>query len=303
MITLTSSEESISIGADATSKTINLGLNVANANHYGGIKLGYTQTGKNYPVLVTGGGQAYVTVPWTDTTYTVPTKVSQLTNDSGFTSNAGTITAVKMNNATVSASGIADLGNVVKTIKLNGTNLTGTSAGLVDLGNLATTSQIPTVDSALSATSTNAVQNKVINTALAGKADQADLEQKANVSDLNALSSTVSGKQDKITTSNAASVRSTLGLGTLATQNSIAAATTSAAGLMSATDKAKLDGIASGATANSGTITSVRMNSTTVSSSGIADLGNVVKTIRLNGSDLSGTSAGLVDLGNLATTS
>ena len=38
---------------------------------------------------------------------------------------------------------------------------------------------------------------------------------------------------------------------------SISAATTSAAGSMSATDKAKLDGIASGATANTGTVTSV----------------------------------------------
>lgn len=71
---------------------------------------------------------------------------------------------------------------------------------------------IPTVDSTLSSTSTNAVQNKAVVAALAAKADQGDLEQKANASDLNTLSTTVSGKQDKITSSNAATVKSTLGL-------------------------------------------------------------------------------------------
>lgn len=44
---------------------------------------------------------------------TVPTKVSDLTNDSGFTSNTGTITSVKMNGSTVSSSGEADLGTVI----------------------------------------------------------------------------------------------------------------------------------------------------------------------------------------------
>lgn len=37
----------------------------------GGIKTGYTQNAKNYPVAVNGDGKAYVHVPWTDnnTTY------------------------------------------------------------------------------------------------------------------------------------------------------------------------------------------------------------------------------------------
>ena len=53
-------------------------------------------------------------------------------------------------------------------------------------------------------------------------------------------------------------------------------ATQSASGLMSAIDKKKLDGVAEGATANIGTITSVKMNGSTVSSSGEADLGTVI---------------------------
>lgn len=53
-------------------------------------------------------------------------------------------------------------------------------------------------------------------------------------------------------------------------------ATQSASGLMSAADKTKLDGVAEGATANIGTITSVKMNGSTVSLSGEADLGTVI---------------------------
>ena len=53
-------------------------------------------------------------------------------------------------------------------------------------------------------------------------------------------------------------------------------ATQSNSGLMSASDKTKLDGVAEHATANIGTITSVKMNGSTVSSSGEADLGTVI---------------------------
>ncbi len=65
-------------------------------------------------------------------------------------------------------------------------------------------------------------------------------------------------------------------------------ATSSADGIMSKTDKAKLDGIASGATANVGTVTSVSvsMNQTTVgtiTTSGDIDLGMVVRPSELDG--------------------
>jgi len=55
-------------------------------------------------------------------------------------------------------------------------------------------------------------------------------------------------------------------------------ATQSAAGLMSATDKTKLDGVATGATANVGTVTGITMNGSakTVGSDGVVDLGTVI---------------------------
>lgn len=44
---------------------------------------------------------------------TVPTKVSELTNDSGFTTNTGTITGIKMNGVSKGTSGVVDLGTVL----------------------------------------------------------------------------------------------------------------------------------------------------------------------------------------------
>lgn len=47
------------------------------------------------------------------TTDQIPTKVSELENDSGFTSNAGTITGIKMNGSSKGTSGVVDLGTVI----------------------------------------------------------------------------------------------------------------------------------------------------------------------------------------------
>lgn len=50
-------------------------LPLASANTRGGIKSGYAQNGKNYPVQINTQEQAYVSVPWTDnnTTYAAAT--------------------------------------------------------------------------------------------------------------------------------------------------------------------------------------------------------------------------------------
>lgn len=89
------------------------------------------------------------------------------------------------------------------------------------------TDTVTTVDSALSTTSTNPVQNKVINTALSNKVDK------------------VSGK-------------------VLSDNN------------FTSEEKTKLAGIATGATANAGTITGIKMNGKSVATSGVADLGTVL---------------------------
>lgn len=51
------------------------GVPVASNDNIGGIKTGYTQSGKNYPVVLDENKKAYVNVPWSDTntTYEVMT--------------------------------------------------------------------------------------------------------------------------------------------------------------------------------------------------------------------------------------
>lgn len=57
------------------SETSDYKLPLASANTLGGIKSGYAQNGKNYPVQINAQEQAYVSVPWTDnnTTYAAAT--------------------------------------------------------------------------------------------------------------------------------------------------------------------------------------------------------------------------------------
>lgn len=62
--------------AEGTAKWVNapsFSLSTATSSALGGIKIGYTQSDKNYPIVLDSDGKAYVTVPWTDTVYTHPT--------------------------------------------------------------------------------------------------------------------------------------------------------------------------------------------------------------------------------------
>ncbi len=68
-------------------------------------------------------------------------------------------------------------------------------------------------------------------------------------------------------------------------------ATTSSAGLMSAKDKLKLNGITAGATANVGTITGVSLNGTSVATSGVANITVSKSTVGLGNVANTGDSA------------
>ena len=50
--------------------TVQNNLDVATSDKLGTIKIGYSQSGKNYPVVLDGNSKAYVYVPWADTHYT-----------------------------------------------------------------------------------------------------------------------------------------------------------------------------------------------------------------------------------------
>ena len=92
------------------------------------------------------------------------------------------------------------------------------------LAGIATGANKTTVDSALSSTSTNPVQNKVINSALAGKAASSHTH---SVSNISGLQSALDGKAES--------------------GHTHSVATDESDGFMASEDKAKLDGIASGA--------------------------------------------------------
>ena len=44
----------------------------ATSSKFGGIKIGYSESGKNYAVKLDADGKAYVSVPWTSSGYTLP---------------------------------------------------------------------------------------------------------------------------------------------------------------------------------------------------------------------------------------
>lgn len=50
----------------------------ATSSALGGIKIGYTTTGKNYAIQLDSNGKAFVNVPWTDTTYILPAASSSV---------------------------------------------------------------------------------------------------------------------------------------------------------------------------------------------------------------------------------
>ena len=103
---------------------------------------------------------------------TIPTKVSDLTNDSGFTSNAGTITGITMNGASKGTSGVVDLGTVITAHqdisgKANASDVyTKTQADTLLSGKQNTL----TFDNAPTASSTNPVTSGGVKTYVDGKA-------------------------------------------------------------------------------------------------------------------------------------
>ncbi|MBQ0112214.1 MAG: hypothetical protein KBT03_03700 [Bacteroidales bacterium] len=89
----------------------------------------------------------------------------------------------------------------------------------------------------------------------------------------NKSSATIRGELTK------SNVTTALGYTPPTTDTTYSVATTSTNGLMSSTDKSKLDGIANGATANIGTITEIKMNGSSKGTSGVVDLGTVITDV------------------------
>lgn len=133
----------------------------------------YTTTEKNKLAGIASGAEVNVQADWSVTTTTsdayiknkptIPTKTSQLTNDSGF------ITSYTETDPTVPAWAKASSKPSYSYSEITGKPTfatVATSGSYNDLANKPTIPSAITVDSALSTTSTNPVQNKVVNNAL-----------------------------------------------------------------------------------------------------------------------------------------
>lgn len=156
------------------------------------------------------------------------------------------------------------IGNVTYdgTSNVSATTATQSASGLMSaadkkkLDGIAEGATKITVDTALSSTSTNPVQNKAVNTALNGKASTAVATTSANglmsSSDKSKLDGIADGANKTIidsslSTTSTNPVQNKVINTALSGKASTSVATTSANGLMSASDKIKLNGIATGA--------------------------------------------------------
>ena len=118
-------------------------------------------------------------------------------------------------------------------------------------GKYSDLSGTPTIDTSLSTTSTNAVTNKAITTALSGKAATSHTHTKSQITDFPASLKNPSALTIGDVSYDGSAAKSitagdnvTISSGKIsATDTTYSAATTSAAGLMSASDKTKLDGV------------------------------------------------------------
>lgn len=159
-------------------------------------------------------------------------------------------------NISLTASDVGALPSTTTALKNpHALTFTGAVTGSYD-GSAAKSVAIPSVDSSLSSTSTNAIQNKAVNTALSGKASTAVATTSANglmsSSDKSKLDGIADGANKTIidsslSTTSTNPVQNKVINTALSGKASTSVATTSANGLMSASDKTKLNGIATGA--------------------------------------------------------
>lgn len=91
----------------------------ASSSALGGIKIGYSDNGRNYAVELDSSGKAYVNVPWTDTTYNVATTSANGLMSSG---DKYKLNGIQAGADAVSFSRSLSSGTKIGTININGAN-------------------------------------------------------------------------------------------------------------------------------------------------------------------------------------
>lgn len=205
----------------------------------GGVKTGYTESGKNYGVKVDSGGKMFVLVPWTDTTYSNATSSAP-----GLMSSADKSKLDGLNNYTLPTTSASALGGVKVGYTTNGKNykvqVDGSGNAYVN---------VPWTDK-------NTTYNEATTSAagLMSAADKTKLNSLSNYSLPTSTASALGGIKVGYTTSGKnykvqldANGNAYVSVPWTDNNTTYSVATTSADGLMSRSDKSKLDGIATGA--------------------------------------------------------
>ena len=224
---------------DALLDKVNNGIPLATTSQNGGIKIGYTLNGKNYPIVLDEEGKAYVNVPWSDldTKYEVATQTSN-----GLMSSVDKKKLDGLSNYTLPTTAAATLGGVKVGYTNNGKNY----KIQVDASGNAFVN-VPWTDTTYgeATTSTAGLMSASDKTKINGLSNYSLPTSTASALGGIKVGYTTSGKNYKVQLDGSGNAY--VNVPWTNTNTTYSVATTSADGLMSKSDKSKLDGIATGA--------------------------------------------------------
>lgn len=226
---------------DALLDKVNNGIPIATTSENGGIKIGYTLNGKNYPIVLDEEGKAYVNVPWSDldTKYEVATQTSN-----GLMSSVDKKKLDGLSNYTLPTTAAATLGGVKVGYTNNGKNYKiQVDASGNAFVNVPWTDTNTTYSEAT--TSTAGLMSASDKTKINGLSNYSLPTSTASALGGIKVGYTTSGKNYKVQLDNSGNAY--VNVPWTDTNTTYSVATTSADGLMSKSDKSKLDGIATGA--------------------------------------------------------
>lgn len=240
---------------------------------------GLTDTEKSNARANIGAGTSSFSGSYNDLSNkpTIPTKVSQLTNDSGYTTNTGTITGINMNGASKGTSGVVDLGTVITSHQ----DISGKADKSATVSNVAWDSTNKKLTKTINGTTSDVVTGATILGGLTKSQVTTALGYTPPTSDTNTHrpiqvngTEILGNNTTALNLKAGSNVSVTNSSGTVtiaATDTTYSDATTSAHGLMTAADKTKLNGIATGAEVNQNAFSRVTIGTTNIDADAKSD--------------------------------